>query len=128
MNTHLQRLKALNISKKAENIVAKRDVPTIEQGLAIPSLNKIIQRNLEDAIIWNPSILSRIYKIDETYVKAILRYVYPMDMHVAQHMDSADKLMKSSIVIDTFRLKNDRSYLTDISSMKIPKLEEKLVK
>lgn len=125
MNSHLQRLKVLNIRKIPEKISQNKEASKVARELDYPNLNKILRLNLEDAITWNSSVLARIYKLDEAYVDAILRYVHPLNVHVSQSMTEPKNLAKSAIVIDVDRLKNEKGYIYELSSISLPRIEEK---
>lgn len=89
-------------------------------------LERIGRYHISDPILYNYSVLSRVFHIPEEYVKQIVWYVRPIMYYAHSKIEKNEplKLHTTSIVIDLARLKNDDRYLVDIKKVIFPKLED----
>lgn len=84
---------------------------TLHRNISVPKLDYIIKIHLKDPLIWNLSVLSRIFKIDEEIMKGILEYVKPMVFYIDHRHEDFKQLIEFSEVVDVERLQNDKTYL-----------------
>lgn len=107
----LHRLKGISLIGGKKIVEPQvEDHQETERNVSLDKLSKIIKYHLEDPLVWNASILSRIYKVHEEHCENLLRYVLPFLFYADFTMDQPKKLQKISVVIDVARFKRDPNY------------------
>lgn len=84
-------------------------------------ITKAIKLYTEDPLLWNPSILHRIFDLSEDECRNLLRYVQPMVMFGSRETEVVKQLQKTSYVVDVERLQNDKRYFPIIQALVFPK-------
>lgn len=121
----LQKL-AVNAEKRAEPAAAKEgDFSEINQLRRVPfdKLRKLVTLYQKDPLIWNSSVLGRIYKLPEHYCENICFYVGPMVFYATNDHDEVQRMRQTAFVVDVGRFKTDENYLKKYKRIVFPKLE-----
>lgn len=126
----LDNLKNISLTggKKVAPAPQRTDDEELLRNVDLELLERIGRFYISDPILWNPSILSRVFHIPEEYVKQIVWYVRPMMFYVHCDLEEPQKIHTSSVVIDLDRLKNDDRYLVDFKRLVFPQSEDKTLK
>lgn len=112
----LKRLSALNIKRDSNEVKPEREQENTHR-ITSEKLDQILCRHISDPLTWNPSVLSRIYDIPlDTCVK-IFKYVKPFAYRQDNTVNSTQKILPISFVIDVERLKEDKSYYPGIQKL-----------
>lgn len=108
----LKRLKRISVIGGKKTLPPEQpDKDVGHNTLSFNTVDKIIERHLEDPLVWNTSVLGRIYKVPEDYCEAIVEYVKPMLFFISNKMDEPERMLKQKFVYDASRLKSDENYL-----------------
>lgn len=78
--------------------------PAVERGLTLSLMKKLATKRLEDPLLWNTSVLARIYKIDEQYLDNILDYVKVYTYYIDSYKDDFVKLLDMQYVADAKKI------------------------
>lgn len=107
---------------EASDVVYKgsRNLPA--RNLEVETLKKLLRFYHSDPLLWNPSVLGRIFNMPENYCEKILDYVKPMVYYANNKHDQAQQLMKTSYVVDIGRMKSDTNYLTTYKKLVFPEI------
>lgn len=89
----------------------KTEIDDVKRSLTPQRLLKLLNYHYEDPLVWNTSILGKIFNIPEWYCDRLVNYVRPMIYKSDTTMSEAEKLIETKIVIDVERLKRDKSYM-----------------
>lgn len=108
----LNRLRSL--PKLGENKLVEPK-PRIEhknqhRQLTLERLSRLLCLNLSDPIVWNSSILSRIFKIPEEYGDYLIIYTKPLTYYSDNKVNEIIQKLKNPFVVDVARLKYDKTY------------------
>lgn len=108
--------------KQVEISTDQQSVP--DRNLTHEKVKKITELHFEDPLVYNTSVLSRVFKIDERYCKEVVKFVRPLVYYGDSSVDEAKRLIKGAIVIDVDRLVSDEGYLMTYKRIVFP-TEEK---
>jgi hypothetical protein len=132
----LKRLKNLSVigarktlpPPNANEILNNHNEELPPRRLTLDKLSKLIKRYQSDPLIWNPSVLARIFRIPEDHCTRLAIYVRPM-IHLNRNTGAGDeKLLETKFVVDVARLKSDDNYLVTYKRIVFPEHSQKLPK
>lgn len=83
-------------------------------------LKKLLRFYQSDPLIWNPSVLGRIFKVPEHHCENIVAYVKPMVFFATNEYDTVQRMMKTTFVVDVGRMKFDDNYLINYKKIVFP--------
>jgi len=95
-----------------------------ERSLTPQKLRKMTELYTNDPLIWNASVLARVFRIPEDYCKHICRYVKPMIDWVSSKDGHVKLVEQRKIVIDLARFKTDESYLVVYKRIAFPDIDQ----
>lgn len=118
----LGRLKKLSVSGGKQIVPHPKDPFKTNQrellrNLTFEKAEKIVRYHTSDSILWNTSVLSRVFNIPENYVVGLVDYVKPMMYFSHCKRDEPEKMHETSFVIDVHRLQYDKNYLVEIQRL-----------
>lgn len=119
----LKRIKNISIIDERKKVpLQKTDDTQLDQQRTLTQnrLKKIVELYYQDALVYNPSVLGRTYRIHEKYCSEIVNYIKPLVFLENNTMESTTKILKGSIVVDVARLKSDENYLTAYKRIVFP--------
>lgn len=109
----LGRLKQISVSGHTE--IKPLPVPIKQEQcrrtLTLENLEKILEYHVKDPLVWNESMLGRIYNVEENHCTTLCRYVLPFTQTARASKMGAEELLETQIVIDISLFKEDKSYL-----------------
>lgn len=119
----LKRIKNISIIDERKKVPLRKisdneaePLRTLTEG----NLKKIVDLYYRDALVYNPSVLGRIYNLHEHHCSEVVNYLKPLVFFENNTMDETTKLVKGSIVIDVARLKSDENYLSAYKRIVFP--------
>lgn len=125
----LKRIRNISVIGEKKTVLPKTDrgdTIDLARCLTFEKLGKLIKLHTSDPLIWNVSILSRIFKIREDYCDRLVNYVRPMVYLSTSRKDETKQLVNNPVVIDVARLKTDDDYLVIYKRIVFPEQQQKL--
>lgn len=118
----LGRLKNISLTggKKTEPPVESKPAENsqdVERNLTFAKLSRLVNYYTTDPLMWDTSMLCRVFKIPEDSCENLVKYVQPMVYYANSTMYESKKLMKTPVVIDVNRLKSDEKYLPRLQQL-----------
>lgn len=103
----IARLKGISVKdeRRKLEVPQSNDEGAELRKLTMQQITKFVKLYTNDPLIWNPSVLSRIFDIPECLGKELAHHVQPLCEYSGPQSDEVITLVKSSIVIDVTRLK-----------------------
>lgn len=121
----LERLKYINLQGGKSTLKpAEPDPQKSEQrparNLTLNKLAKLTKQYTGDPLLWNASVLARVFNLPEEPCTQVVRYVRPLVNRISRELDEPEKILKTSFVIDVGRLISDKKYARYYNSMRFP--------
>jgi len=117
----LQRLKKITVvhkTKKEEKTEEAKSVNEVDdKPLTLSKVYDMVELHGNDPLIWNPSVLARIYRIPEEQCASLVNYVKPFIFFRNEETKLEREMTEYSTVIDLNRLKTDKGYMWDIQKL-----------
>lgn len=86
--------------------------------LTLRNLDKLITTHARDPLVWNSSVLGRVYHVPEHYCQQLIYYVQPFTEAARITEAGMETLIETQTVIDIERFKKDCNYLAEFKKFK----------